>query len=221
MLSENFLMENYFFKNDSVINNFLSLFCFNLTEEIKSYYEDFGENPLKFRERTLSSIIFPAFMKSGKRAAMELYYYDERFKKRNFLDYYILDKERNVSYLVEFKHAWDNAESEDIDKFNLDKWLIVNDQIDKLNIESVNQYIDSGKEIYGLSIYMLITQSNHKKHDCNSFNNLMQKIQKNFSYDWIYTQKWNKNDGVLFFEENNFYYPFMTLVGKIKKIETF
>ena len=212
---------NQRYENDKLVTGFIKDFCANLISEIEGYYNDFEENPLQFRERTLSSVVFPAFMNSGKRAAMEIYYYDEELKKRNFLDYYIMDKVFNSSYLVEFKHAWNNNENDIMDKFNFEKWEKVNDQIKKLKKKYVNEYIDSEKEIYGLSIYMLITQSDKREHGEFSYKNHINKVKNIFKdYDWMYVKQWNENCSVIqSYNHDGLFYPYMTLLGKIKKIE--
>lgn len=46
----------------------------------------------------MSSVIFPALMKSTRRAAMEIYYNNGN---RNFLDYYAMDEFRENVYLIE------------------------------------------------------------------------------------------------------------------------
>ena len=65
-----------------------------------------------------------------------------------------MDKEHNVSYLVEFKHAWNNDENKKLGKFNLDKWKKVSDQMNNLEKECANKYIDSGKDIWIICIYV-------------------------------------------------------------------
>ena len=210
------IIEERYTKKDAPIK-FIENFCINLIQEIKQYYYDLEENPLKYRERTLSSVVFPAFMRTGRRAVMEVYY--RKNNKRNFLDYYIMDSMGENSYLVEFKHGWYDGGSNKIIEFNANKWNIVNEQIEKLKNEQecVNEFIDSEKNIYGLSMYMIVSQSDEKNQFFNYDEHKKIIIEKFEDCEWIFVKKLADEHGLS--ELDGLYYLSITLIGKICEIE--
>ena len=212
------LLNKKFSKQDDSVM-FIENFCINLVQEIKQYYFDLGENPLQYRERILSSVIFPAFMRTGRRAVMEVYYCKFEESKRNYLDYYVMDSRGENSYLVEFKHGWYDYDKGKLIDFNKKKWTEVNKQIEKLENEKevIHRYIDSDKNIYGLSMYMLVSQSymenitfEHEKYK----KIILEELDK---FDWIFTKK--LVDECNLFQLDKLYYPNITLIGRITEID--
>lgn len=191
---------------------FLENFLKKLSYEFLSYYNDFEENPFIYRERTLSSIIFPALMKSSRRAAMELYYNN---KHRNFLDYYALDEMGENSYLIEVKHLfYDNKEC--FGTYHLKKWEQLNEQFYKLcnNKKSIEEYIDSEKNIFAISLGIVVPWFLDEK-EVKDIEYYSEKIKNDLKPDWIFL--YELKDSKLY-QIEKIYMPWVIFIGKIKEI---
>lgn len=205
---------NYQLSDEPII--FLETLCKKIIREFIGYYDDFKENPLIYRERALSSIIFPALMKSSKRASMEVYYNNGN---RNFLDYYAMDEFGENVYLIETKHLFLDERGK-FGKYFLNKWEELNNQFKKIEKEAVNEYIDSEKNIYAISLAVIVPWFSNEKE--NSVLTCINTVKDNFKdLDWIYTYdiqnlEIHKNE----FTDGTIYHPCIILTGKIKNIET-
>lgn len=214
-------------KNQKV-TEFLENYCDGIKKEIKKFYDDLGENPLQYKEQTFKSLVFPVLQKKSKRTIMEHYYLkvNQEKNKKNFLDFYSLDKNEKCSYLIEFKHGWDNPANKKVTKTTLDHWENVKEQIEKLDKDSVENYIDTDKEIYGLAIMNVVTYSNNPKgieHIYKTKPNgySEDKIGKQLKgADWIWSWEIEKSLNKKFKEsnENDATYTHLTVLAKIKKI---
>lgn len=179
-----------FFKNnikDSVVTNFIERVCIDFELELERTVTELGENPLCYQEKTMSSFLFPALQQNSIRTLMEVYYNNGQ---TNFLDFYSLDKTRKCSYLIEFKHRfWGNTQK-DFLKNDIAKWHQVNEQIGKLDKKAINEYLDSDKNIYGLSLYMLTVTVPKEETDNNKIEKyIISKIEENMSdynWGWVY-----------------------------------
>ncbi|MHD0316285.1 hypothetical protein LIY46_14010 [Fusobacterium varium] len=183
--------------------------------ELMGYYDDFKENPLIYRERTLSSVIFPALMKSTRRAAMEIYYNNGN---RNFLDYYAMDEFRENVYLIETKHLF-LEDKEKFGKFFLNRWEDLNKQFEKIEIEVVNEYIDSKKNIHAISLAVIVPWFfSEKENSLEKYTNIVKEELKNL--DWLYI--YDLQDSEIYkneFPDVDVYYPWIMLAGRIKTVE--
>lgn len=200
------------------VENFIERVCIDFELELERTVRELGENPLCYREKTMSSFLFPALQNNSVRTLMEIYYHNGH---RNYLDFYSLDKTRECCYLIEFKHRFWGSNQKEFDKRDLLKWDEVNEQINKLEKETVNEYIDSQKTIYGISFYMLTVIMPKEKSNEEIRESMIEKIQKcipNYDWGWIYElpEILNYQDK----EDNQFYkYSHIIFLGKVRKID--
>lgn len=188
---------------------FIEEVCRNFIEEIQKGFEDLRENPLNYREKTMTSYLFPALNKSSKRSLMEVYYNNG---EKNYADFYSLGKNGNTSFIIEFKHAWGDK----IDKYNINKWIKVNNQLEKLvNLgkEVLNDYIDSGKSIYGMSFYLLVNFFDKNKDMKNERKKVKRALSTDFGdADWY--SEWEVPT-----EMQEEVYSIVTMIGKVRKLD--
>ena len=199
------------------LKKFLKKVCDEFVKELKIGYDELKENPLYYRERTLSSYFFPVLMRTSRRALMEVYFEKQNEDEEKLIgrhaDFYALSKEGDISYIIEFKQAWNEigAPNELIKK----RWDTVNSQIDDLNKDNVKK-IDSGKKIYGISFMVIptINKIGKKNKECKEeldlrFNNELSNAH------WSYTWKVS-GDIKEGFDEDKFEY--LTFVGQVKNL---
>lgn len=206
-LNENsFNIKKYNFELTSDPIIFLETVSKKIICEIIGYYNDFRENPLQFRERTLTSVIFPALLKSSKRAATELYYYTKSKEKVNFLDYYAMDELGENAYLIEVKHLFLHN-NESFRKYYEDKWIELEKQFKKLKKRDVNNHIDSNKNIYAISLAIIVPWFYSEK--------------EKFNPDWLYACDLRESNVYkIEFSDKDIYYPWIIFTERIKTIET-
>lgn len=212
-----------FFKNDIddlVVKNFIERVCIDFELELERTERELGENPLRYKEKTMSSFLFPALQNNSIRTLMEAYYQNG---SRNYLDFYSLDKTRKCSYLIEFKHCfWGNTQKEFVQR-DIAKWNEVNEQIGKLEKEIVNEYIDSDKTIYGLSLYMLTVMVPKEENDNEKVEkNIIAKIKKDMSdFDWGWVYELSEDLNYVRDDSGNVInkYSHVIFIGKVKKLD--
>lgn len=154
-------------KSKRVIN-FIERVCIDFELELERTERELGENPLCYREKTMSSFLFPALQNNSIRTLMEISYKNN--ERDNFLDFYSLDKTRECCYLIEFKHRFWGSNQKKFHKMDIERWNNVNEQIAKLDKETVENHIDSNKDIYGISFFMLTV--------CTKKENMNDEIEK-------------------------------------------
>lgn len=218
-LNENsFNIKKYNFELTSDPIIFLETVSKKIICEIIGYYNDFRENPLQFRERTLTSVIFPALLKSSKRAATELYYYTKSKEKVNFLDYYAMDELGENAYLIEVKHLFLHN-NESFRKYYEDKWIELEKQFKKLKKRDVNNHIDSNKNIYAISLAIIVPWFySEKEKSIDYFKNY---VKEKFNPDWLYACDLRESNVYkIEFSDKDIYYPWIIFTERIKTIET-
>ncbi|MGL4403982.1 MAG: hypothetical protein ACRCTS_09740 [Fusobacteriaceae bacterium] len=203
---------------NEVVKKFLKNICKDFRKELEDVCIQIDEDLLQYREKTMSSILFPVLRENSTKTLMELHYRKDNRKK--FLDFYCLDSEIPCSYFIEFKHCFDKSSVQKLANYNIKKWNEVNLQIEDLDSEN-SAVIDGEKSLYGLSIFMLVAQTHidetHKKED--NFRLLEEKIKNQLGdshWSWIYEvsdeiTKRPKN-------EPNIIFSHIALVGKINEI---
>lgn len=205
-------------KNE-VLKNFLKKICEDFRKELEDSCIKINEDLLQYREKTMSSILFPALRKNSTKTLMELHYRKDNQKK--FLDFYCLDSKTPCSYFIEFKHCFDKSSVRKLANYNIKKWNEVNSQMDNLDSEN-SVVLDGEKSLYGVSIFMIVAQTHvneisNKKEE--NFKLLEEKIKNQLGdsdWKWIYEvsdeitkrPKW----------EPNIIFSHIALVGKIKEI---
>lgn len=205
------------------VENFIKNVCKDYLLELKDSFEVLGENPLHYRERQLSSFLFPALLNNSKKSLMEVSYYKEENikgddkKKVLYADFYSLSKDKKKSYIIEFKQAWDCLERKDLYKISKDRWERVNEQIENLKKKNVNEMIDGEKDIYGISLYTLVVftgeQDNKKIKEM-----LSEKIDNKFSdAHWVYIEE--VEDNLENPDDNGVRFKYIVLLGKVKVID--
>lgn len=212
-----------FFKNDIddlVVKNFIERVCIDFELELERTQRELGVNPLRYKEKTMSSLLFPALQNNSIRTLMEVYYQNGH---RNYLDFYSLDKTRKCSYLIEFKHCFWGYKQKEFNKKDLSKWNEVNEQIEKLEKEIVNEYIASDKTIYGLSLYMLTVTVPKEENDNEKVEkNIIAEIKKDMpdcDWGWVYElpEVLNYIDNETDSEIDK--YSHVIFIGKVKKLD--
>lgn len=212
-----------FFKNnikDSVVTNFIERVCIDFELELERTVTELGENPLRYKEKTMSSFLFPALQHNSIRTLMEIYYYNGH---KNYLDFYSLDKTRKCSYLIEFKHCfWGNTQKEFVQR-DIAKWEEVNKQIGKLDKKTINEYLDSDKNIYGLSLYMLTVMVPKDENDNEKVEkNIIAKIKKDMpDYDWGWVYELPEDLNYVKDDSGNIInkYSHVIFIGKVTKLD--
>ncbi|MGL6099896.1 MAG: hypothetical protein ACRC0G_09775 [Fusobacteriaceae bacterium] len=211
-----------FFKNkikDLVVQNFIERVCIDFELELERTPIELGENPLRYREKTMSSFLFPALQNNSVRSLMEVYYNNG---SKNFLDFYSMDKTRKCSYLIEFKHIFWGSNQIEFQKHDLSKWEKLNNQLDKLEKTSINEYIDNDndKTIYGISFCMLTiiaqTESENNKIEAK-IKSQIKKHMPDCDWGWMY-----ELPKILNYTENNEEvdkYSHVVFLGKVKKLD--
>lgn len=199
---------------------FLETMSKKIVCEIVSYFQDLGEDILNFREKALSSVIFPALLKASKRSTMESYYCDSN-NTRHFLDFYVMDELSENIYLIELKRLAYNKK-EKFDKFFRDRWIEVNQQINNLKQESVNDYIDSEKNIYGISLSVVVpffSKENEKKDLQIYVDNIINELNETGDeVHWAYAYCFSDTTLI---EDEDFltWHPFIIFLGQIRIVE--
>lgn len=199
------------------LKKFLKKVCDEFKKELKTGYEEIKENPLYYRERTLSSYFFPVLMRLSKRALMEVHFKkeieEEQKSTDRHADFYVLSKTYDTSYIIEFKQVWHDAGYSN-QKVG-ERWKEVNDQLNDLNKDNVKQ-IDIGKKIYGIS-FLVMTTINKKNKTSKECKEELEFIMSNDLSEahWSYTWKVS-GDIKEGFEEAKFEY--VTFIGQIKKL---
>lgn len=204
-------------KDDEILKIFLERVCLDFLVELQRCAKDLGENPMGYRERTKSSFLFPALQNNSVRTLMEVYYNNGA---RNFVDFYSLDKTRECSYLIEFKHCFFGTKQEKLGENEKNKWEEVNKQIAKLTKEEVNEYIDSKKTIYGISFYVLTVADKKDKANEEIEDKVIKNIEKEMKdFDWGWIEELPEE---LYYDESDEEedrYSHIVLLGKIRTIE--
>lgn len=206
------------------VENFIKNVCISYLSELKDSFDVLKENPLHYRERQLSSFLFPALSKNSAKSLMEVSYYKEENKKGEddkkkvlHADFYSLSKDNKESYIIEFKQTWDRLERKELYKKAKDRWKRVNEQIDNLKKRNVNEMIDGEKDIYGISFYTLVVFT--KEEDKKKIKEMLsEKINTKFNdAHWIYIKEVEEDLEDLADDGTRFKY--IVLLGKIKVIE--
>ena len=163
-------------KKGSKVEAFLKSACDSFFDELIEARKDLGEHPLKYREQSIKSYLLPALNKVSKRTLMEVYFNtgspDSEIKdKRNFADFYSLDEERENRYIIEVKHSWHTFGQKKLRKDTIDKWEVVNGQLDRLfeNRETVKKFVDKNGSLYCVSMIIIVT---YKEENPRSKNHL-------------------------------------------------
>lgn len=221
---------------NSVVEKFLERVCIDLELELRRTVSthELGENPLCYREETLGSFLFPALNGNSIRTLMEVSYTVTENKKEvsKFVDYYSLDKTRKCSYLIEAKHSFWQTYKSKFYETNKKRWRIVNEQINRYEPEIIKEYIDSEKDIYGISFYMMTVVSNKDMPQKEGEAKILENIEKEFKgpdleepdWIWIYTLPEElqddvcDEDGDTTEEDEEEIYSHFVILGKVRKV---
>ncbi len=197
------------------LKKFIEDVCNKFIKELRSGKKDLGENPLEYRERTLSSYFFPALMKSSRRSLMELYFEKdgEKDRARRHADFYSLSHDGKYSYIIEFKQVWN--ESGLTNGKIIERWNIVNEQLKDMNKENI-KFIDNGKKIYGISFLVIVTikKVGINRIDCKmELENILKSEFKDAHWimNWKVTEDLKDENDVDSFE-------YVTMIGKVNKL---
>lgn len=206
--------------NGDIINVFLS----NFKKESKSFFKRINENPLIYRERKLTSIIFPALYKISPNIILEEDFYKTKNNKKSNrkLDIYFADKEMETVFLIELKQAWDTYRKDKMDKHTIDKWSDLKKQLKDLTPKAVKEHIDdhNEKKIYKLGLYFMPTLFNSESDDeinqnlQNYFSKKKFKLFKDCDFRWYWKipQEFNVDT------QGEYSIAYYSIFGKIDKI---
>lgn len=188
---------------------FIKAVCISFKEELLQGFKDLNESPLHYRERKISSYLFPALNKNSKRSLMEIYYNNGR---KNHADFFSLGKDSKSAFVIEFKHAWGDK----IDKVNIEKWKTVNEQLENLynlDKETLNEYIHCKEFTYGISFYLLVNFFDRDFDMEKERKKVKEALSGEFSdADW-YCQ-WDVPE-----EMKDETFSIVTIIGKVRKLD--
>ena len=207
------------------VSLFLKKFCNNFEKELTRVSDFLKENPLIYREKKISSLIFPALLESSEVVVME---HEFKIKNKNrFLDFYIAEKDFERVYLAELKHGYEAYSRDIIKQGTINKWEELLSQIKDLNKKNVNNYIDSENKKYKLAIFVLPSFISSDNKDVlskildkrDTAKNYQNRIKECFEgSNWWYTIKVNSDLNKISIENSKEVFPFVTLLGKVEEL---
>ena len=204
----------------------ISEFLSNFKRKVLDFHERLGENPLLYREKKLTSIVFPSLYEISSNLILEHefgYNKKDGNKKSSsrYLDIWFADKKLNNVFLIELKQAWDYLDAEKLDTHTIDKWDGLKDQLDDLNLESLDTLgLSEDANIYSLGLYFMPTLYNSdtkviSEWDVeNYFKEDKFKIFKDYDFHWTWKTPEKLNDNAQ--EDSNLAY--FNIIGKLEKV---
>lgn len=208
------------FKRDveKKVQIFIKNICNEFKKELEEACIEVGEDLLQYRERTMSSILFPALEKNSTKTLMEIGFLKD--DKRRSLDFYSLDKNNERCYFIEFKHCFDKSSVKNLAKYNLQKWEKVNEQIKDLNVDT-SGYIDANKDMFGISIFMIVVQTEVKEENINNFHQILDnKINSQLKdADWYWISEIPKKIIELPKDNKNLFFSHIAFAGIINEVK--
>lgn len=206
---------------DNKTQAFVENICNGFKKELEEACIEIGEDLLQYRERTMSSILFPVLEKNSTKTLMEVGFLKD--DKRRSLDFYSLDKNNERCYFIEFKHCFDKSSVKHLAKYNLQKWEKVNEQIKDLNVDT-SGYIDGNKDMFGISIFMIVVQTDfkelEKENNNDRYSKLYNKINEQFlEADWYWIYETPEKLIKLPKDKKNLFYSNVAFIGIINEVK--
>jgi len=149
-------------KDSKQLRKFLYKTISNFSDEMFSFYEEWGEFPFTYSEKQINSILVPSIHEYTKNIWLEQPFKNNK-KKQRFLD--IATTINDDIYLIELKHSWNNV-NEDIYSKTSHEWQTAITQIEDINKKSMKNHFECiDYNVFKIALLIMPTFIDSKVHN--------------------------------------------------------